>query len=247
MLSAPRHFRLLACLLFASGLGLASSITVNGTCDFGTCPATDTLAPGSSIPLTTFNFDVTINGDEYDIFGSYSDSNTTNSPSGTTDFGGEVTAEYIGGSPTGQADDITIDILQDFTVPGTYSLAGTYDEGAFVGISSGAGPGSSYSFQILYNGDSVGLLGPYTTSGTHDSSKDLSLSGTSLDADAQFTFDFAKGTTTGSYMTTTPEPGGIIPIAVILALGLGVPAFRRVRLASKKIGSFPVAKESNLV
>jgi hypothetical protein len=37
-------------------------------------------------------------------------------------------------------------------------------------------------------------------------------------------------------MTTTPEPGGLIPVAAILALGLGVPAIRRFRMASKKVG-----------
>jgi hypothetical protein len=226
---------LLSCLLVAPGLCLASSLAVNGTCDAGTCPPTDTLAPGSSIPLAFFNFDVTVNGDSYDISGDYSASNTTNSPSGTTDFGGDVTATYIGGTPTAQSDVLTIDILQDFTVPGTYSLAGTYDEGAFVGI-NGAATGSSYSFQILYNGDSVGLLGPYTTSGTHSSSTYLALGGTSLDADSQFTFDFAAGTPHGASMTTTPEPGGLIPVAAILALGLGVPAIRRFRMASKKVG-----------
>lgn len=234
MYSAPQRYLMLsALLLVAPVLALASSITVNGTCEAGTCPPTDTLAPGGSVPFTLFGFDVVVNGDTYLVSGNYKAANTTDS-GGTTSFGGDVSAEYIGGSPTAQQDILTIDDLQNYTVPGTYNLAGTYDEGAYLGL-IGDAAGSSASFQILYNGDSVGLLGPYTTSGDHTASQFLNLSGTSLSADSQFTFSFAAGTTKGALITTTPEPGGLVPLAAVLVLGLGLPAFRRSR-QTKKIG-----------
>lgn len=226
--ASHRHLAVLALALAAPVLAVASSIDVNGTCDFGTCPPTDTIGPGGSVPFTNFSFDVTVNGDLYQISGDYSASNTTNSPSGYTGFGGDVTAEYIGSTPTLQSDSLTIDFFQDFSVPADYSLSGTYDESAFIGI-GGAAPGSSYEFQTLYNAQTVGLLGPYTTSGTHSASKDLTITGQTLDEDAQFTFDFAAGTTKGAYMTTTPEPAGLLPLMAILLVFIAVPAVRRRR------------------
>jgi len=225
------YLTLAALVLVTPALTFASSITVNGACEVGTCPPTDTLAPGSSIPVTPFSFGVTVNGDKYQVSGDYSAANTTNTPSGFTSFNGDFTVKYIGGTPTAQTDVLTVEDLQDYTVPGGFDLAGTYDESAYLGLSGGA-PGSTASFQIIYNGQSVGLLGPFTTSGQHSASKFLNLSGTSLDAISQFNFTFAAGTTFGSVMTTAvPEPGSLILFGATFALGLGIVAFRQRRLS----------------
>jgi hypothetical protein len=230
MLPTPhRHLALVALLLVAPALSLASSITVNGTCETGTCPPTDTLSPGSSISTTNFNFTF----DGFDISGEYKASNTTNSPSGFTDTQVDVTATYEGSTPLTAPVVLTVDDLQDFTVPSSYSLLGIYDEGGTAGFSGTVGAGSSITEEAFYNGQGVGLLGPFTTNGTSETaSKSLTLSGTSLDVENQFVFTFNAGTSKGGSITTTPEPGGLIPVAAILLLCLGIPAIRRYRRLS---------------
>jgi hypothetical protein len=231
MLSASQpRLVLLAVLLVAPSLCLASSITLNGACEAGTCPPVGSLAPGGSIPATLFNFIASVNGDMYDIFGEYSASNTTSSPSGFTATQFNVTADYMGPAPTTGADALTIDDLQDFTVPGTFSLTGTYNESTFATF---GGSGGSLTYQAFYNGDGLGLLGPVTSPQSLSSSKDLMLTGTSLDVEAQYTLVFDAGTTRGSEITSTPEPTGLVPATAILALCLGVSAIRRSRIVSK--------------
>ena len=108
MLSPPqRHVMLLACLLAAPALGLASSIVVNATCEAGTCPPVDTLASGGSTS-GTFNFNYTFsNTDEYNIFGEYA---ATNPVSGDSTLQFNVTAVYAGNgtSSASQHDLLTI-------------------------------------------------------------------------------------------------------------------------------------------
>ncbi len=224
---SQRRLVVLAVILVAPSLCPASSITLNGSCEAGTCPPVDSLAPGGSIPATLFNFMALVNGDMYDIFGEYSAANTTSSPFGFTATQFNVTAEYMGGAPTTGADTLMIDDLQDFSVPGTFSLAGTYTEDTFANF---AGSGGSLAYQAFYNGDGLGLLGPVTSPQSLSSSKVLALTGTSLDVEAQYTLVFGAGTTRGSEIASTPEPKGVIPTAAILALCLGIAAIRRTRM-----------------
>jgi len=219
-----RQLRLFAWFLVAPGLGSASSISVNGTCEVGVCSPVDTLGIGDS---TSGNFDfiTSVNGDPYNIFGSYS---ATNPPSGDTAMMLDLTAVYTGSSPTEQTDVLTINQFQDYTVTGP---SGTYFEDITAGLGGPLGTGSSLSAQLFYNGQGLGQLGPFTTSANESLSKSLTLS-SPLDADAEFVFDFAPGSENGSYMTTTPEPTGLGPVAAILTLGLGFPAVRRCRRGS---------------
>ena len=235
-LRPQRHVMLLACLLATPVLGLASSIVVNGTsCEAGTCPPVDTLAPGSSIPSTLFSFTASVNGDPYHIFGDYSASNTTDTSTGFTFTQIDVTAQYIGITPIAQSDVLVVHDLQDFTVPGGFDLDGIYDLDGFAGF-GGTGASSSLQMDGLYNGDGPSLL--FTSTGFQSSSKSLTGLTGPIDVDFKFTFTFGDGSTTGSYITTVvPEPGGAIPIAVLLALCLGVPAIRRSSVVSKNVCS----------
>jgi hypothetical protein len=117
-------------------------------------------------------------------------------------------------------------------------LDGDYDLDGFAGF-GGTGAGSSLQMDGLYNGDGPSLL--FTSTGFQSSSKSLTGLTGPIDVDFKFTFTFGEGSTTGSYITTVPqaipEPGGAIPIAVLLALSLGVPAIRRSSVVSKNLRS----------
>jgi hypothetical protein len=235
MLSASRrHLTLLACLLVAPVLGLPSSIDVNGT------QPTDTLAYGTTTN-GTFNFYyVFANTDKYDIFGDYS---ATNPIGGPTTIQFTVTAVYEGNqlNTASKNDLLTIDDLQDYIVP--YSLDGEYFEDTAADIGGPIASDSSFKSELIFNNQGLGELGPFTGPGSYYESSSQDLTGLSgpLDADFKFKFDFAKGSEVGSFISTVPnstvpEPGGVIPVAAILALGLGVPAIRRSSLLSKNKG-----------
>jgi hypothetical protein len=241
----------LAVFLIAPALALPSSIEVNSVCEVGTCPLpTDTLAPGSSIPETDFNFTVDVNGDPFDIFGDYSAYNTSNSPSGSVGIALDVTAVYEGSSPTAQDDEIFVEDLQNNTVPGSFSLAGTYGESLTASFDGPVANNTSVRGQMFFNGDGLGTVGPFSGPASQSMSAPLGLTGTILDEDFQVVLDFGKGTqsgssstgvVTGSTIAPTPEPTGIIPVAVVLALCLGIPAIRRARLSSDKPSHAPVS------
>jgi len=229
MLSA-RHarFMFLAVFLAAPAGSFASSITLNGTCEAGTCPPVDTLLSGGSTS-NTFNFMTSVNGDPFDVSGEYSASNPT---SGLTTIQVAATALYEGSTPS-NSDVLTLDDLQDYTVTG--GLSGDYFEQTAASFGGPPAAGSSLSAELFYNGQGVGLLGPFTSAGSQAITKNLTLSGTALDADLQITFDFAAGSTNGSFMSTVPEPRGVAPVAAILAVVLGIAAMRRSRLSQKMV------------
>ncbi len=233
MILAPqRHLTLFASFLAASALAFGSSITVNGTCEAGSCPVppgSGALTSGSSIPVTAFNFTYTFgNGDIYDVIGDYS---AANSVAGTS-IGFNVTVVYEGTTPS-QADVLTIDDFQNYTV--TTGLSGTYFENTAAAFGGGLGSGSSLSAQLSYNGTGLGELGPFSAAGSQSKSTFVSLSGTALAADFQFTFDFGAGSKPGSYISTVPEPAGIVPVAALLGMGLAIAAFRRAGQRTKSI------------
>jgi len=245
MLSASqRPLVLLAFFLIAPILTLASSIEVNSVCEAGTCPIpTDSLVPGGSIPVTTFNFDAVINGDTYDIYGSYSAYNTSNSPFGSVGLAIDATAVYEGNAPSAQDDTILLNDLQNNTVPGSFSLNGTYEESETASFGGTLVKNTSLRGQTFFNGDGLGSFGIFFGPGSNTVVLPLSLTGKIIDEDLQDVFDFGVGTLPGTSITAistaslipTPEPAGIVPVAAILALCLGIPAIRRSRLASKNL------------
>jgi hypothetical protein len=226
-----RYFTLLAGFLIAPVLGFSSSITVNGICEAGTCPPVDTLDFGSSTS-GTFSFNFTFgNTDTYNIFGQFAAANPTTGP---TAIQFNATAVFEGNTTTNvsQHDLLTIDDLQNYTVP--HSLDGNYFEDTASFIGGPIGAASSLSAELSYNGNSVGVLGPFGPGANFGSAnKDLVGLTSPLAADFQFKFDFADGSGVGSFISTVPEPGGMAPIALTLAIGLGYQAIRRYRFGRR--------------
>jgi len=219
MLAAPqRYVTLIACFLVAPVLGLATTIDVNG----------GTLGSGQS---TSGSFSTTVDGGLFDVSGSYTGSETGSGP--VTSITVNATATYEGSTPLASAYSFTIDDIQNYTLS-TLPTTASYSENA--GFGAGLGAGSELIADLSYGSDVLPSL-TFSANG-FQSTPTEPLSGLSspLEAQAELTFDFAAGATKGAYITSTPEPGGIIPIAAILVLGLGIPAIRRSRLLSKNMG-----------
>jgi hypothetical protein len=209
------------CAPFAAKSG---SIIVNGTCDFNCAP--NSLSNGTSIS-SPFNFDVAFaDGDEYDISGAYS---ASYSKSAGSTISVTPTFTYIGSVPSAGTDTIDFTLAQDYFDPTCCTWAGTYFESVPLTLGSTAGPGSTISGELLYDGKSVGLVGPFPP-GTYSVSNSASLDFGSLDtnptllADFDFTVQFAAGTLPNASATSvstssTPEP------ATDLVCGLGLILF----------------------
>jgi hypothetical protein len=246
MLSASqRHLTLLAFFLVAPGLGLASTVDLNGTYQAGNTTQGDpVLTGGTSVSLTPFGFTyVAGDGDWYAITGNYA---ASESAAGGTSLTFNVDATYegnggINSTPSAGADTLTFDDYQDFNLAGTTyytdhgTIDGYYDE--YTGSSITA-VGGTLSAEAFYNTVGLGELGPFGVGSNYQAIDNVhltTLTGSVLDEDFKYTFKFASGTTPGGYIDT-PEPGGLIPVAAILALCLGIPAIRRSRLFSKNLG-----------
>jgi hypothetical protein len=257
MLSAPqRHTILLALFLAAPALSFASSVLVNSTCEAGTCPTVDTLASGGSASGTFNVIYVAADGDWYDIMGNYGASNPA---SGDTSIVFNASATYeglngINNTASAGADTFTVSDLQDYNLASstyftTYgTLNGYYTEDTNSGI---AGPaGSSWQAQLFFNGQALPVLGPFTGPGSASNGSGTALTGfgsaSTLDADFVFTYDFAQGTPQGAGFTSTPEPGGLVPVAMVLGLCLGIGYIRRSRI-SKNICVSPNQESAIMV
>jgi hypothetical protein len=227
-----RHFTLLAGFLIAPALGLSSTITFNGV------PTVDTLPVGSSTS-GIFDFDYfSPNTDKYNITGNFAANNPTSGPTSIT-F--NATAVFVGNSTStaSQHDLLTIDDKQNYIVP--HSLDGNYFEDTAASLGGPIAPASTFTAQLFYDGNGLGILGPFTAPGSNFSSASRDLFGLTspLEADFRFDFDFAAGSGVGSFISTTsflastPEPGGVVSLTVILAVGLGFPAIRRCRFGRR--------------
>jgi len=208
---------MLAFLIGAPFTSRAGVIDINGTCEVN-CPTQPPVSNGES-QSGTFNFNYTFgDGDTYNISGAYdgSYSSTTGSYILAT-----PTVTYVGASPAVGADTVTFDLLQGYYDAGPGSWAGTYTE--YVPLSLDAPAGSTISGQVLYDGESVGLVGPYGP-GSYFVQKSTSLDFGDLDtsdtlsADYNFVFSFVAGTTSGQGGSSTPEPVMTIPCLLCLAL-----------------------------
>jgi hypothetical protein len=218
MLSASqRHFALLACLLVAPVLGFATTVDVNGT----------TIGPGGS---TSGNFSFTVDGGLFGVSGAYFSSETGGGPATTLQF--NVTAVYDGTTPLASPYSFTVDDMQFYDLT-TLPTGTSYDSSAgFAGILPA---GTSLVTDVTFGADVLPPLTFVPGGPSSQSSPGETLTGLSSPLEGQFdyTFNFAAGTTQGSSITSTPEPGGVIPVAAILIVGLGVPMIRRFLLLSR--------------
>jgi hypothetical protein len=217
MLSAPqRQVMLLACLLSTPVLSLATTVDVNG----------GTIGTGGS---SSGVFSFTQDGGLFNIVGDYSASVTGSGP--VTAIKVDATVTYEGTTPLASDYSLTINDIQDYTLA-TLPTVGAYSENAGFGGDLGVGSNELIA-DLTYGSDSLPTL-TFSANGYQSTSGPLSGLSSPLEAQAALTFDFAAGATAGAYITSTPEPGGIIPLAVILVFGLGIPAVRRSHLLAKK-------------
>jgi len=202
-------------------LGVSSTVTgieANSTCEVGTCTAGDLSAGALTYGGTTtgsYNFDVTLDGDLFDVSGTYNNTFLSG-----TFLGFYPTVTLVSGT---NAATVTLDMLQDFFygTDGSTTWAGTYNEKIPVDLSAA---GTTATGQVLYSTDldttpqSVGLLP------TADGPGDFYLSGSAslgpldgdlLVSDFQYTFTFAKDSAPGTYISSpVPEPSQIFPLGI---------------------------------
>jgi len=229
-----KSFGLSTIILLVPVAAYSGSIHVNGICRAGNCGGGDAVAYGASIS-SPFNFNYTVNSDVYNISGSYAAAYDTNGTSISVD----LSATYLGLHPTATNDTFAIDVLQQYfdDSPGTWD--GTYTETIPITMSSNVGAGSTVTAQLLYDGQSVGLMGPFGP-GSHFAQQSANLSGLTgdyLNADYQFVYTFGAGTEPGaevSLVSSVPEPGQTLPLALagIAFVGYRWIRARRGRLAA---------------
>jgi hypothetical protein len=210
-------FRTALLALALPAISLPATLALTGpTVDFG----------GSNGP-TSFNSAVTVNGDSYNISGTYS---ASYGAAGTF-IAIYPTVTYTGASPTAQVDSITLALTQPYfdNSPGTWD--GAYTESIPFTIGGTVGAGTSATGQLFYDGQGLGLVtangaGSFFTTNTANLT---GLTGDTLTADYDFTFNFGAGTNAGGVINSvaTPEPAEVLPVGLGLAGFLFMIARRR--------------------
>jgi len=199
-------------VLLSPILAHSAVIDVNGVCQFNCLAGPGTLLPGQAI-TQTYNFDVAVNGDLFNISGSI-----VNKFPSSTFLGFYPTITYVGPTLSTSTDTITLDMLQNFADPllSNPSWDGSYNEVIPFDLPVA---GESASGQVLYNGQTVGVLGPVFGSGNYYLTQVSTLSnldGNPLDSDYKLSFTFPAGVGPGTIASSpSPEP------AEALLLGLG--------------------------
>ncbi len=215
--------------LSASSIG----VTVNGTCEVGSCPAV-ALAFNTTETLPV-DFTVTLlNGDTYLIDGSFVTSNNSDGSTLSNTKLFQVTYEGNGAGGVSAADSINVEEDTSFqTTLGTL----TFNHALFGAF--GPTIASSSSASSCVNG-AVGCLGPVTPPGTFNMTNTFSLSSSAgaVVYDPTWTSTFGAGSPVGSYVVwgqtaALPAPAPEPATFGLLALGLGIGIFiaRRAHLA----------------
>jgi hypothetical protein len=225
------RFFLLGCILLAPFTAKPATITVNNVCEVN-CSAPDTLTNDTSTD-GSFGFVFAFgDGDSYDVSGDYSASYS--SGDGST-IAVTPIVTYLGSAPSVANDTIDFALFQNYFDTSCCSWAGTYTETVPLSLSALAGPGSSVSGQLFFDGQGIGLVGPYgpgTYLQTVSAPMDFGALDTnpSLSAEFDFSFVFGAGTQPGvsASASTVPEPVTAIPSGLGLIL-IGLARRRRNR------------------
>jgi hypothetical protein len=214
----------------AQFMGTAAQATVleiNGTCQVGSCSTVmaDAITSGTTIPVTPFSITyTTANTDRFGITGTF----TASYGSAGSLFGVTLDVKYLGNSSTGvsQGDTLTVDFLQDIFDSGPGTFNGTYTEVIPLAMSGTLGSGSNVSGQLLWDGQSIGVVGPLVGDGSLTGTKSANLTGLTgnyLSGDFNFVVDFAQGTMPGAQSivsNSVPEPAETIPVALVIGAAL---------------------------
>jgi hypothetical protein len=207
----------------------SASIDVNGTCEIN-CSSTAPLTNGESTS-GAFDFDYTfLDGDVYNVAGNFSATYST--LDGST-LSVDPTITYEGASPSVKKDTLDFDFSQEYFDTSCCTWAGTYFETVPLFLASTAGNGSKISGQVLYDGKSVGLVGPFGP-GAYSVSESANLDFGSLDTNPTLLADFdldavlGKGTLPGTIASSTsPTPESATILLCVLGLILIYYGLRR--------------------
>ena len=212
--SLKRIFSVAALLMAAPLLCLPAAIQANGMNELGTGANPGTLTAGQSASGTfSFFYTFTGDGDQYYVTTSYS---ATDTPLA---LNGSVGAVYVGNTANPAEasvgdDTLNVDILQNFAYTGSSSAPGNE---SFTLTQAGNAPGSYTEAQLIFDNQSIGVLGPYYGPGSKTYSAGpttLTNLGNPVNGDLRYTFFFAAG-------TAVPEPSasGSVALALLLLIG----------------------------
>jgi hypothetical protein len=228
---SQRSFLAAAVCLIAPTLAFSTAVSINGSCPVGSCSNVDTLPEGGGLDgslSTTYTFQ---NGDPYQITGHYG---ATSSADEGTNLNVNVTAVYLGTTPS-QRDVLSISFLQNFALSG--SLDGYYDEDTQASVLGATGPGSTFAAQLSYNGNGLGVMGPYGD-GYNTGTGEVFLTGLTspLAADYNFVYTFGSGSEYGATISSLalPEPGYGVVVGLLLAF-VGLLKFKRSKLQGSEL------------
>jgi hypothetical protein len=218
----------------------AGDIQINGTCVLGTCPppsgTSDAIQFGQSIGPANGSYSLTFaNTDVYSITWTYSASYTA---AGTALMVSPV-ATYTGVSPSVGNDAIAFNFFQNYYDNSPGSWDGAYTETIPLALFGNVGSGSTASGELFYDGQGLGLVGPFGL-GSHVGQNTVNLTGltdSTLAAEYKFTYNFATGTQTGGG-GSSPPPATIPEPYEALPLGLAVAGLVCGRLAVRRRSSY---------
>jgi hypothetical protein len=220
---------------------LAEDIEINGVCIDGTCPppsgTSDAIQLGQSVGPTSGSHSLTFgDGDQYSITWTFEASFNSRS-SGGTELVVDPVVTYVGSSPSVGNDIINFNAFQNYyddSPPVTWD--GTYTETVHLALLGNVGPGSTVSAELFYDGQGLGLVGPYGP-GNNSAQNTADLTGLdapTLAAGYEFTYDFQAGTVNGASASAVtgvvPEPSGVQLLSLVLAcmvVGRGLVVHRR--------------------
>jgi hypothetical protein len=180
----------------------------------------------------TYSF---VNGDTYAVTGTYAASYST---AGGSTIAFDPVVTYTGAGPSAGTDTLTLNLLQDYFDTTCCTWAGNYTETIPLTLSNSAAAGSTISGELLYDNQSVGLIGPFgpgSNTGTKTTALDFGALNTAdtLHASYNIYITFAKGTASGASASSpaapaVPEPAMFVPGGLCL-LALVFAARRRNR------------------
>jgi hypothetical protein len=185
---------------------------------------------GQSIGPTSGNYLYTFgDGDQYQINWVFAASYNGTS----TQLSVDPMAIYVGSNPSVGNDVIDFQFFQNFYDSTRPDWDGNYTEDVPLSLSANAGSPSTVSGELFYDGQGLGLIGPFGP-GNNTGQNTVALTGLTdptLAAEFVFTADFQSGTAPGANaaaFANVPEPAEALPLGIVfLAFGFRLVSRRR--------------------